>query len=102
MRVSLDPDRNSFFSTVIPNLELLPAFPLLYNVKEVRLLSVRELNIGGRTTQSVTQLASMNVPLGATGVNVNVPADAPTLGRLYVTVVPVVMDTLPLGGRFVP
>lgn len=83
VQVQLDPARVNFFNVVSP-------FSLGYNVKQVRLL---RRNLNG----TVTVLNTVTPASGDTTVNVPLPGRGSDTSNLYVTVVPNVLDLLPVG-----
>ncbi|WP_144012004.1 hypothetical protein [Deinococcus sp. LM3] len=81
--VQLDPARVNFFSVTSP-------FSLGYNVKAVQLLR-------RSATGSVTVLDSVTPTSGATTVTLPAPLLMPAGSELFVTVVPKVLDLMPVG-----
>ncbi|TSA86717.1 hypothetical protein FNU79_05845 [Deinococcus detaillensis] len=80
--VNMDASRLNFYTLVAP-------FSLGYNVKKVRLI---EKSAGG----TLTTLADVTPSSGAASVTLNIPASA-DLERLYITLIPNVLDQLPVG-----
>lgn len=86
--VTLDPNRVNFFGLASP-------FGLLYNVQKVRLIEVDANNVPIRTVREVTATS------GQTNFTLNVPFLQPQVNtdRLHVTIVPVILQDIPVGTR---